>query len=128
MIFLTFAEIANSNYIGVNPAYNKKNAMNKPTQIILLFCSVALLNACGEVPTDATNQKSDSFENQVAGYIQNFPYQDTFDYAMRFTGGDPDSVNFLPIMEGWNYIVRLYQPRKVILDGTWAFPAVQEVK
>jgi hypothetical protein len=23
---------------------------------------------------------------------------------------------------GWNYIVRLYQPRKEILDGTWKFP------
>lgn len=43
-------------------------------------------------------------------------------------GGDPESVNYLPIMEGWNYIVRLYQPRKEILDGTWIFPTVQEVK
>jgi len=37
-------------------------------------------------------------------------------------------VNFLPIMEGWNYIVRLYQPREEILDGTWTFPGVQPVE
>ncbi len=43
--------------------------MNKPTQIILLLGSVALLNACGKVPTVAVDQKSDSFENQVAEYI-----------------------------------------------------------
>ena len=24
-------------------------------------------------------------------------------------------------MPGWNYMVRLYRPRKEILDGTWKF-------
>jgi hypothetical protein len=42
-------------------------------------------------------------------------------------GGDPGSVNHLPIAEGWNYSVRLYQPRKEILDGTWTFPEVKPV-
>ena len=37
-------------------------------------------------------------------------------------GGDPSSLNFLPIEEGWNYIIRLYQPRQEILDGSWTFP------
>jgi hypothetical protein len=40
-------------------------------------------------------------------------------------GGDPKSVNHLPIAPGWNYTVRLYQPRKEILDGTWIFPEVK---
>ncbi len=43
-------------------------------------------------------------------------------------GGDPKSVNHLPIAEGWNYTVRLYQPRKEILDGTWTFPEVKPVE
>ena len=30
--------------------------------------------------------------------------------------------NCIPIMKGWNYTVRLYRPRKEILDGTWKFP------
>jgi hypothetical protein len=42
-------------------------------------------------------------------------------------GGDPKSVNYLPITEGWNYTVRLYRPRKDILDGTWSFPDVEPV-
>ena len=42
-------------------------------------------------------------------------------------GGDAGSVNHLPIAEGWNYTVRLYQPRKEILDGTWTFPQVKPV-
>jgi hypothetical protein len=43
-------------------------------------------------------------------------------------GGDPGSVNHLPIAEGWNYTVRLYQPRKEILDGSWSFPEVKPVE
>jgi hypothetical protein len=37
-------------------------------------------------------------------------------------GGDPKQSNFLPIVPGWNYIVRLYKPKKEILDGSWKFP------
>jgi hypothetical protein len=43
-------------------------------------------------------------------------------------GGDPKASNFLPIMDGWNYLIRLYQPRKEIIDGSWKFPAPQPVK
>jgi len=43
-------------------------------------------------------------------------------------GGDPKADNYLPIMKGWNYLVRLYQPKKEILDGTWTFPAAKAVK
>ena len=43
-------------------------------------------------------------------------------------GGDPDQANFLPIVPGWNYIVRLYKPRQEILDGTWVFPEPKPVE
>lgn len=42
-------------------------------------------------------------------------------------GGDTSQPNYLYIMDGWNYIVRLYQPRKEILDGSWTFPAAKPV-
>ena len=42
-------------------------------------------------------------------------------------GGDPKSANFLPIMDGWNYVVRLYRPRKELLDGRWTFASVEPV-
>ena len=48
-------------------------------------------------------------------------------YTVHF-GGDSGSTNDLPIAAGWNYSVRLYQPRKEILDGTWTFPEVKPVK
>ena len=43
-------------------------------------------------------------------------------------GGDPEAPNYLRIMPGWNYMVRLYRPRQEILDGTWTFPQAQPVK
>ena len=37
-------------------------------------------------------------------------------------------VKYLPIIEGWNYAIRMYEPRKEILDGFWQFPAIKPVK
>jgi hypothetical protein len=35
----------------------------------------------------------EEFETQVAEYIRLFPYQDTFNYALRYTKGDPAKLN-----------------------------------
>ncbi len=44
-------------------------------------------------------------------------------------GGEPGSApNVLPITPGWNYMVRLYRPRKEILKGAWKFPDAVPVK
>jgi len=43
-------------------------------------------------------------------------------------GGDPKQPNYLPIMDGWNYIVRLYIPREQILDSKWKFPSPEQLK
>ncbi|MDG2381153.1 MAG: DUF1214 domain-containing protein [Pirellulaceae bacterium] len=43
-------------------------------------------------------------------------------------GSGPDAINNLPITPGWNYVVRMYQPRKEILDGSWQFPKAQPIK
>lgn len=40
-------------------------------------------------------------------------------------GGGPDALNNLPITSGWNYIVRMYRPRREIVDGSWHFPKAQ---
>ena len=42
-------------------------------------------------------------------------------------GGDHKADNFLPIVPGWNYIVRMYKPGPEILDGSWTFPAPKAV-
>lgn len=43
-------------------------------------------------------------------------------------GGDPKAPNYLRIMPGWNYIVRMYRPQQAVIDGTWRFPDAMPVK
>ena len=40
-------------------------------------------------------------------------------------GGDPEQPNFLPITDGWNYLVRLYLPGWQIVEGNWSPPAAK---
>lgn len=47
--------------------------------------------------------------------------------TIRFGGCDGKAANCLPIMQGWNYMVRLYRPRMEILNGTWRFPQAEPV-
>jgi hypothetical protein len=42
--------------------------------------------------------------------------------TVHLGGCGDDRVNCLPIMEGWNYTVRMYRPRQEVRDGTWTFP------
>jgi hypothetical protein len=47
--------------------------------------------------------------------------------AVQFGGCDGKIPNCLPIIKGWNYLVRLYRPRPEILEGSWKFPEAQPV-
>ncbi len=40
-------------------------------------------------------------------------------------GGDPKAANYLPITEGWNYIVRCYLPGWQIIEGNWTPPSAR---
>ena len=48
--------------------------------------------------------------------------------TINFGACDDGRVNCLPIGEGWNFAVRLYQPRKQIIDGSWTFPDFEQLK
>jgi hypothetical protein len=55
-----------------------------------------VIATCGIMITACAQEKStssDDFEKQVEDYIQKFPYQETYDYAIRLTGGDPGKLN-----------------------------------
>ena len=43
-------------------------------------------------------------------------------------GGDSKATNYLPITDGWNYIVRCYLPGWQIMEGNWTPPAPQPVE
>lgn len=45
--------------------------------------------------------------------------------TVHLGGCDDGRVNCIPIVDGWNYAVRQYQPGASILDGSWVFPAVE---
>lgn len=45
-------------------------------------------------------------------------------FTIHFGGCEDGRINCIPITPGWNYTIRLYQPRAEILDGSWEFPAI----
>jgi hypothetical protein len=45
--------------------------------------------------------------------------------TVHFGGCGDGRPNCLPVMDGWNYLVRLYRPRAEILNGTWSFPTIE---
>ncbi len=47
--------------------------------------------------------------------------------TVQFGGCDGKTPNCLDIMSGWNYTIRLYRPRREILDGRWKFPEAEPV-
>ena len=47
--------------------------------------------------------------------------------TIQFGGCDGSAANCIPIAEGRNYWVRLYRPRREVIDGTWKFPEAQPV-
>ena len=83
------------------------------------FWSISLYNKEGYFQENKYNAYS---VNNITGT----PNKDG-SFTVNF-GGDPKSVNYLHIMDGWNYTVRFYQPRKEILNDEWTFPKPQKVK
>ena len=79
------------------------------------FWSITIYNADGYL--EANDLGRNSLNNLSA-----MPNEDG-SYTIRF-GGDANSENYLPITEGWNYAIRMYQPQEAILDGSWVFPAI----
>ena len=48
--------------------------------------------------------------------------------TIQFGGCSAGSVNCLVTPAGWNYVVRLYRPRREILNDTWHFPKAIAVR
>ena len=109
-------------YAGVTPEMNDgKTAYTLNVKDVPVdgFWSISLYNGEGYFQKNKYNAYS---VNNITG-TKNKDGSMTIHF-----GGDPKQPNFLPIMKGWNYLVRLYQPQKEIIDGSWKFPAPQPVK
>ncbi len=98
---------------------------------------VAYSIAVGDVPVDGfwsiTVYSAEGFmeANDVNAYSFNGVTADTNGdgtTTVNFGGCADGRVNCLPITQGWNYNLRLYQPRPAILDGSWKFPAAEPLR
>ena len=81
------------------------------------FWSVSVYNAEGYFePNDrnANTLNSITAQRETDGSV-----------VVHFGGCDDDRTNCLPIVEGWNYLVRLYRPHPEVIDGSWQFPSIE---
>lgn len=110
-------------YLNVSPSRNdgstvyRLNVKNVPVDG---FWSISVYNATGyfqKNPYDAYTLNNITARKGADGSI-----------AVQFGGCDGKIPNCLPIMPGWNYLVRLYRPRAEILNGQWAFPQAEPIE
>ena len=109
-------------YLNVTPAKNDGTTIYKLHVAgvpVDGFWSVSLYNAQGYY-------EKNSFD---AYALNNITAKKGADGSIDIQFGDCDGKipNCLPIMQGWNYTVRLYRPRAEILNGKWKFPEAQPV-
>ena len=48
--------------------------------------------------------------------------------TIHFGRCEDKRINCLSITNGWNYVVRMYQPQEGILNGSWVFPMPSPIK
>jgi hypothetical protein len=107
-------------YLNVFPPDNDGNTvyhLNVRDVPVEGFWSISLYNANGNFQKNAHDAYS----------LNNITAKRSADgsVAVQFGGCDGKIPNCLPIMPGWNYMVRFYRPRAEILNGTWKFPEPQ---
>jgi hypothetical protein len=110
-------------YLNVTPANNDGTTIYKLSVKdvpVDAFWSISLYNA------DGYFQKNDDNAYSVNDITAKKASDGSI--AIQFGGCDGKIPNCLPIMPGWNYMVRLYRPRPEVLDGGWKFPKEQRVR
>ena len=82
------------------------------------FWSITVYNKDGfyEAPASASSLNSVTAKRDADGSV-----------TVNF-GGDAKANNYLRIMPGWNYTVRMYRPRAEVLDGSWVFPKAEPIR
>ena len=107
-------------YLGENPAKNDGTTVYQLTVKevpVDAFWSVSVYNAEGYFEKNALDSytvNNITAKKNVDGNI-----------VIQFGGCDGKIANCIPIVNGWNYTVRLYRPRAEILNGKWKFPEAQ---
>jgi len=84
------------------------------------FWSVTVYNADGYL--EANDLGVNNYNNVTA------EPNDDGSATIHFGGCQDGRINCIPITPGWNFAVRMYQPREEILDGSWTFPEFVKVE
>jgi len=110
-------------YLNVTPVKNDGKTIHtlKVNNVpVDAFWSITVYNAEGYLEANSLNRYN----------LNNLTAQKNADgsITVQFGGCDGKALNCLPIMQGWNYIVRLYRPRPAIVNGSWRFPGAQPVE
>jgi hypothetical protein len=109
-------------YLNVTPSKNDGTTVHRLTVKdvpVDAFWSISVYNAGGYFQKnafDAYSLNSLTAKKDTEGSV-----------SVQFGGCDGKVPNCLPIMPGWNYMVRLYRPRAEVLDGKWTFPEAQPI-
>jgi hypothetical protein len=84
------------------------------------FWSISIYNKDGYFEKN----KFDSYSINSVTAKRNSDGSVTVNFGPSKDGQD----NFLYVMDGWNYTVRLYRPSQEVQDGKWKFPVPKPVK
>src|SRR5262245_17992728 len=109
-------------YLNVTPSKNDGTTVHKVVVKdvpVDAFWSISVYNAQGYYEKNALNSYT---INSVTG-----KKGADGSTTVQFGGCDGKIPNCIPIVEGWNYTVRLYRPRPEILSGKWKFPEARPV-
>jgi hypothetical protein len=105
-------------YLNIVPSKNDGTTvyrLNVPGSVpVDAFWSVTVYDADGYIrpnPLNAYNRNSITAQKNADGSI-----------GIQFGGCDGKIPNCLPVIRGWNYMVRLYRRREEVLSGKWKFP------
>ena len=111
-------------YFGGSPLPGDEN---KPHQLILndvpanAFWSVTIYNARGFMVPNALVGVN------ALNNVNATPREDG-SYRIQLGGCDESSVNCIPTPEGWNYVIRAYQPGEAIASGDWRAPTATPIE
>jgi hypothetical protein len=109
-------------YLNVTPKKNDGTTIHRLSVKdvpVDAFWSIIVYNAEGYVPPNKLNfytLNNLTAKKDAEGSV-----------VVQFGGCDGNIPNCIPIVNDWDYMVRLYRPRKEILDGTWKFPEAKPV-
>jgi hypothetical protein len=83
------------------------------------FWSISMYNAGGyfeQVGDAAVSVSSVTADREADGSV-----------VVHLGGTGDGRSNRIGIMDGWNYVVRMYRPHPEVLDGSWAFPEPEPI-